>query len=66
MAALRLGIIGGGIMGSSHHAVFDSLKGTIEVTATGMGLPKYEAPLSRKASGATPLREAAPGRTSSS
>ena len=34
MAALRLGIIGCGIMGTNHRAVFDSLKGTIEVTAT--------------------------------
>ena len=34
MSALRLGIIGCGIMGSNHQAVFDALKGTIEVTAT--------------------------------
>lgn len=34
MTALRLGIIGCGIMGSNHQAVFDSLKSTIEVTAT--------------------------------
>ena len=34
MSALRLGIIGCGIMGSNHQAVFDSLKGRITVTAT--------------------------------
>ena len=34
MTPLRLGIIGCGAMGSNHQAVFDSLIGTIEVTAT--------------------------------
>ena len=34
MTPLRLGIIGCGIMGTNHREVFDSLKGTIEVTAT--------------------------------
>ncbi len=34
MGAIRLGIIGCGIMGSNHREVFDSLAGKIEVTAT--------------------------------
>jgi len=34
MGAIRLGIIGCGIMGTNHREVFDSLKGKIEVTAT--------------------------------